>query len=127
MATKSLALIPEERENNTLSLCLLSKKKKKQQFFGDKKKMEKLSFGEQERTIGLVTAEEFRKAREAADSLEAAETKQREDKEVRKKRAARLLPLQGHHFAIIFLQSHVKRFRILTEIFRDRFGVDGLP
>lgn len=35
-----------------------------------------------ERTVGLVTAEEFRKAREAADSLEEAEAKQRQEKEV---------------------------------------------
>lgn len=33
--------------------------------------------------MGLVTAEEFRKAREAADSLEADEAKRRQDEEVR--------------------------------------------
>lgn len=33
--------------------------------------------------MGLVTAEEFRKAREAADSLEADEAKRRQEKEVR--------------------------------------------
>ena len=32
--------------------------------------------------MGLVTAEEFRKAREAADSLEEAEAKRRQEKEV---------------------------------------------
>ncbi|CAM9517560.1 unnamed protein product, partial [Hapterophycus canaliculatus] len=36
-----------------------------------------------ERTVGLVTAEEFRKAREAADALEEVETKKRREKEVR--------------------------------------------
>ncbi|CAM9128272.1 unnamed protein product [Ectocarpus sp. 13 AM-2016] len=34
-----------------------------------------------ERTVGLVTAEEFRKAREAADSLEEAEAKRRQEEE----------------------------------------------
>lgn len=33
--------------------------------------------------MGLVTAEEFRKAREAADSLEADEAMRRQEKEVR--------------------------------------------
>ena len=33
--------------------------------------------------MGLVTAEEFRKAREAADSMEADEAKRRQEKEVR--------------------------------------------
>lgn len=36
--------------------------------------------------MGLVTAEEFRKAREAADSLEEAEAKRRQDKEVNRPR-----------------------------------------
>lgn len=35
-----------------------------------------------ERTVGLVTAKEFREAREAADSLEEAEAKRRQEKEV---------------------------------------------
>eukprot|EP00752_Nemacystus_decipiens_P005997 g5415.t2 len=34
-----------------------------------------------ERTVGLVTADEFRKAREAADSLEEAEAKRRQEEE----------------------------------------------
>eukprot|EP00903_Cladosiphon_okamuranus_P017911 g16482.t1 len=40
-----------------------------------------------ERTVGLVTAEEFRKAREAADSLEEAEARRRQEMEVAEEEA----------------------------------------
>lgn len=42
-------------------------------------------FGEQEQTVGLVTATEFRKAREEAESLEATEAKRKEEEQVTKR------------------------------------------